>query len=167
MKRNVQAALLSIALAAATALPARAGDGWLRYTEPRTGAVAGVPLAVFEPEPFANDLGVVFEDPSGEIQMEVFGWENPDGSSLQAFARDIRRETANEKEFTYERVGKTFFVQSGFLQGATRPTVFYERTERSRDNRRMVTMRLIYPVARRAAIDPWIREIGNRLIRPR
>lgn len=154
-------ALLPLHIAAATAQ-----EGWLRHVDPLTGGSADVPLSLFGATPEPTEIGVVYSDPSGEVQLEIFGWTNPDRASLASFARSIKRELGDQKRFTYEKIGKTFFVQSGYLRGTAEPTIFYDRTERSPRNDRLVTFRLQYPEARRGEVDPLIRAMGNRLRRP-
>ena len=162
----IRTALLAAATMTLLTLPLThpAAAEWRRYVEPN-GASITVPRHLFDAPVRRDDTGTAFSDRSGEVQMTVFGWNNDAGHTLRTIADDLRAEMAREREVTYERIGRTFMVQSGLMRDED--AIFYERTEPSRDGSRFVTMRLVYPPSRRGDVDRHIKRMGLSLKRPR
>ena len=156
--------LRPLALAALlTTLATPALAEWKRYKEP-DGASIAVPRHVFDAPVRRDGTGTAFSDRSGEVEMVVFSWANDADHTLGTIASDLRAEMAGTRDITYERVGSTFMVQTGYMENGD---IFYERTEPSADGRRFVTMRLVYPPSRRGDVDRHIKRIGLSLRGPR
>lgn len=136
---------------------------WERYREP-DGASVAIPRHLFDAPVVRDETGTAFSDRSGEVQLVLFSWENDANHTLKTIADDLRAEMARQRDVTYERVGRTFMVQSGLMRDGS---IFYERTEPSPDGQRFVTMRLVYPPSRRADVDRHIKRIGISLKGPR
>ena len=153
--------LIATALAATLATPALAE--WKRFNEP-DGASVAVPRHVFDAPVRRDETGTAFSDRSGEIEMVVFSWNNDADHTLRTIASDLRAEMGGNRDVTYERVGRSFMVQTGYTRNGD---IFYARTEPSADGRRFVTMRLVYPPSRRGDVDRHIKRIGLSLRAPR
>lgn len=157
MLKTVLAAATSLALLTTPALAE-----WQRFSEP-DGASVTVPRQLFDAPVQRDRTGTAFSDRTGEVQMVLFSWNNDADHSLRTIASDLRAEMV-ERDVTYERVGRTFMVQSGLTRDGE---IFYERTEPSADGSRFVTMRLVYPPSRRGDVDHLIKRIGLSLRGPR
>ena len=152
---------LSLLLAVTLATPALAE--WQRHREP-DGASIAVPRHVFDAPVLRDETGTVFTDRSGEIELVLFSWDNDADHTLRTIADDLRATMGRQRDVTYERVGRTFMVQSGLTSEGD---IFYERTEPSPDGSRFVTMRLVYPPSRRGDVDRHIKRMGLSLKGPR
>lgn len=152
---------LPAALALALATPALAE--WKRYSEP-DGASIAVPRHVFDAPVRRDETGTAFADRAGDLELVVFTWENDADHTLGTIAADLRVTMKGKRDVTYQRVGRTFMVQSGLTSEGD---IFYERTEPSGDGSRFVTMRLVYPPSRRGDVDRHIKRIGLSLKGPR
>ena len=146
---------LTAAVMLLLAVPAQAD--WKRHTD--DGFSLALPDHLFDAPAARDGSGTVFTDATGDVRLFAFSWPR-EGESLRGLARNLRAAMGNERKVIYERVGRGFVVQSGYMDDGE---IFYERTEPSRDGRRFVTMRLVYPESRRGDVDRHIGRIGASL----
>lgn len=104
------------------------------YCNGRYGYCIDYPSAVVYPQPESyNGDGRVFKNKKGEDVLTVFGRMNAsaDGGTIsleQQFDDDLHsvdEENGNkDRVITYQKLGKTFFVISGYKKGK----IFYQKT---------------------------------------
>ena len=159
----------SFVLAAALALPLALASvpSHAAHEGPYRNFVANYALDVphlFGRPPETSDFGLrdTFTDASGEVELTVFQWSAA-GAALATVAREVKQETADTRDFTYERVATRWMVQSGyFASDEADRTIFYERTEVLPGDR-LVTMRVTWPESRRADVDGLMKRMGRSL----
>lgn len=105
-----------------------------RYCNARYGYCIDYPKGVIYPQPESyNGDGRVFKNKQGQEILRVFGRNNSDPdfgniSLKQQFNDDLHgvdeENGNNDRVITYQKLGKTFFVISGYNKGR----VFYQKT---------------------------------------
>jgi hypothetical protein len=102
-----------------------------KYCNARFGYCIDYPHDVIFPQPeSSNGDGRVFKNKQGHVVLTVFGRRNdsPDGGTIsleQQFDDDLHSIAGeNGNVVTYQKLGKTFFVISGYIKGK----IFYQKT---------------------------------------
>lgn len=104
------------------------------YYNARFGYCIDYPQGIIYPQPEAqNGDGRVFKNKQGETILTVYGRMNadPDGSVIsleQQYDDDLHSapgyDAHDDRVITYQKLGKTFFVISGYKKGR----IFYQKT---------------------------------------
>lgn len=105
-----------------------------KYCNPRFGYCVDYPSELIYPQPESeNGDGRIFKNKNGEEILRVYGTNNSDPdfghiSLEQQYNDDLHgaeeENGNNDRVITYQKLGKTFFVISGFKKGK----VFYQKT---------------------------------------
>jgi hypothetical protein len=105
-----------------------------QYCNARFGYCIDYPTGVILPQPESgNGDGRIFTNKKGEEILRVFGRNNidPDGGQIsiqQQYKEDVNqikaKNATGENIITYQKLGKTFFVISGYKKGK----IFYQKT---------------------------------------
>ena len=96
------------------------------YCNSRFGYCVGYPEGILYPQPERdNSDGTAFKNKSGQNILTVYGVFDGVGKSLSTlFKEDISEFKSTNKTLTYKRLGKSFFVLSGY----NKSKIFYQKT---------------------------------------
>lgn len=134
--------------------PADTAGTYDTYCNARFGYCIEYPHGLLLPQPEApNGDGRIFTDRNGTEILRVFGRINMDAdgnpvSLTRQFQLDLQEAEKNGDSITYRKLGDTFFVISGYRQGA----IFYRKTIARDDAFAYASMR--YPATAKATYDP-------------
>lgn len=104
--------------------------GYTTYQNNRFGYSINYPKNSFTPQPESDyGDGCIFLNDMQQEVLRVFGrYNTPDDgpaiSLAQQFNSDIKSATRQHKTITYKKLGKTFYVLSGYSNN----TIFYQKT---------------------------------------
>ena len=135
--------------------------GYATYQNNRFGYSINYPQNSFIPQPESDyGDGCIFLNDMQQEVLRVFGRYNtpedgPAVSLAQQFNSDIKSATRQHKTITYKKLGKTFYVLSGYSNN----TIFYQKTILLNGNFAYAILQ--YPVKEKAFYNRLIGPIFN------
>lgn len=144
-------------LLALLAIPVEAqpNGAWQPYREPADGYRIELPIGSFEIQQNSPSPVLTLHEIGGNALLEVYSGKNPDGLTSTEFA-DFLSQAERIDEVTYRRVGRTWFVISGFYErDAAEPEdmIFYAKFMFSADRSRFAAFEISYPLSARERFD--------------
>lgn len=150
--------LAALLFSACLAGPAMAAD-WATYVNARFGTAVEYPADVLVPEPESeNGDGHRFHSADGRASLTVFAGHNVTDMDLRALVRSAHADAAGDR-ITYERIGRRWFVLSGFRG----ENVFYRKLLLSPDGSVAHTLEIVYPASQKRLYDPLTARMANSL----
>ena len=157
--------LCAVALFPAQSLAA--GPDWQTYENHEHGFTVDYPMGLFNRMSSAEGGdGTTFTNTSGDVSLSLYGFNNGDELPMRT-VRDIIVENYADRDITYERLRKGWFVLSGYETINGVPSIFYHRLAKNRDGNRYSVMEFTYPVGDREMIDPLLKRMSRSLTSPR
>jgi hypothetical protein len=139
--------------------------GWEPYTDSSYGFSAELPLGVFEVIDAEGTPGVALKEIDGQATVNLYGGP---AEGITREALEARLETGEQiRTITYRAGDESWFVLSGYYDGAAIETIFYTKVLFSPDHRTFSAFEITFPAEDKPRFEALVERFEDNFTRPR
>jgi hypothetical protein len=139
--------------------------GWQPYSDPSYNFSADLPLGMFEIVETEGTPGVALKEIDGQATVNLYGGP---AEGMTRSALESRLESGEQiRTITYMAGDDSWFVLSGFYDGADSETIFYTKVLFAADHQTFSAFEITFPAEDKPRFEALVERFEDNFTRPR